>query len=40
MTYEFKNGKYVICKDGVYFALTKDQVKELISLLHEINEKL
>lgn len=36
MTFKKVNGKYVICKDGVYFALTDKQVLELAELLKEI----
>ena len=41
MTCEFKNGKYVFCKEGTYFALTEMQVYELLSLiLRLIEEKI
>jgi len=36
MTYAFKKGKYVICKDDVYFALTYVQVFEMLGLLFRI----
>ena len=36
MTYAFKNGKYIITKEGVNFALTKEQVVELQIILKEI----
>lgn len=36
MTYNIQKGKYVICKDSVYFALTMDQVLELNTLTDEI----
>lgn len=36
MTYKVKKGKYVICKDDVYFALTEGQVYELFGMLFRI----
>ena len=36
ITYEIRKGKYIICKDSVYFALTKEQVIELKKLLIRI----
>ena len=36
MSYTYKKGKYIITKDGVNFALTKEQVVELQILLKEI----
>jgi len=32
MSYEFKNGKYIFNRDGVYFALTAKQVAEMKAL--------
>jgi len=37
ITYEIKKGKYVFCKDGVYFSLTIEQMKEMKKLFGEIN---
>jgi hypothetical protein len=36
ITYEAKKGKYVFCKDGVYFSLDSAQVLDLCELLAEI----
>ncbi len=36
MTYKKVKGKYVICKDGVYFALTKKQLSELKRVINDI----
>lgn len=36
MDYRLYKGKYVIQKYGVYFALTPEQIPELLSILIEI----
>lgn len=36
MGYEYKNGKYVFCKDGVYFAMTEEQVRKMQALCQQI----
>jgi len=36
ITYNIKKNKYVVCKDGVYFSLTFEQVKELNSITNNI----
>lgn len=36
MNCEKRGGKWVFCKDGVHFALTLDQVKEMNKLTGEI----
>lgn len=36
MKYALKNNKYVFCKEGVYFALTKEQVAEMRDSCEEI----
>ena len=39
MNYKYKNGKYIICKDGIYFSLAPDQVTELADILKVIVAK-
>ena len=39
ITYNVKKDKYIICKDSVYFSLTKDQVIELSLMLEEIKNE-
>jgi len=34
--YEFKKGKYVFCKDGVYFALNINQIRRMRTLCRQI----
>lgn len=36
ITYREKNDKYILCKDGVYFALTPKQVIELKAVVQDI----
>ena len=36
MKYSLKNNKYVFSKEGVYFAMTKEQVMEMKGLCEEI----
>jgi len=36
MTYREKNGRYIFEKDGVFFAMTKDQLREMRRLCSEI----
>jgi hypothetical protein len=36
MKYSLKNEKYVFCKEGVYFAMTTEQVVEMKALCEEI----
>lgn len=36
MDYIFKNGKYIFDKNGVYFALTEDQVKDMRNTCEDI----
>ncbi len=36
MKYRIKNNKYIIEKDGIFFSLTFEQIKELQTLLDEI----
>ena len=36
MNYKEKDGKYIFEKEGVYFSLTLDQVKEMHALTKEI----
>ncbi len=36
ITYRKKNDKYILCKDGVYFALTPLQVDEMRDICDEI----
>jgi len=36
ITYEKRKGKYVFCKDGVYYSMTLAQVHEMASLSDEI----
>lgn len=36
ITYKIVRGKYVFCKDGVYFALTLKQMSEMQTLLDTI----
>ena len=36
ITYREKNDKYILCKDGVYFALTPEQVIELKAVVQDI----
>lgn len=39
ITYREKKGKTVICKDGVYMAFTKDQLKEMAEVLVDIEAR-
>lgn len=39
VTYRFVKGKYVLHKDGVYFAIKPEQVDQLIELLNQIKQK-
>ena len=32
ITYKIVKGKYVFCKNGVYFSLTKEQMEEMKTL--------
>jgi len=36
ITYKIIKNKYIFCKDGTYFGLTKEQIKEFKLLLDEI----
>ncbi len=36
ITYKETKGKIVICKDGVYMAFTKEQLKEMKAVLDDI----
>ncbi len=36
ITYREVKGKTVICKDGVYMAFTKEQLKEMVEVLADI----
>ena len=36
ISYRESKGKYVICKDGVYLALTKKQLQELKRVINDI----
>ena len=36
ITYKAQNGKYIFQKEGVYFAITKEQVAEMNSICLEI----
>ena len=38
MDYRKRNDKYIFSQDGVYFCMTKDQVKEMRLLCDEIIE--
>ena len=38
ITYKIVKGKYVFCKDGVYFSLTVKQMSEMQTLLASIME--
>lgn len=40
ITYNIKNDKYIICKDSVYFALTKEQVYEMKNVINKIILKI
>lgn len=40
MNYRFINGKYVIQKDGVYFAVTPNQVDDLQKILDNIKRDI
>ena len=39
ITYEIKKGKYVFCKDGVYFSLTLKQMSEMQDILNVIMQE-
>lgn len=36
MSYRIAKGKYVICKNGVYFSLTKDEVGDFEKIISDI----
>ena len=40
LSYEEKNGKYIFSKEGVYFSLTEEQVKDMQTLCEWILDKL
>ena len=39
MNCQFKNGKYIFEKNGVYFSATKEQVGELSDICNQILEE-
>jgi hypothetical protein len=36
ITFQYKNGKWIFCRDGVYFAIKPSQVEEMYVLLESI----
>lgn len=36
MSYKLKDDKYVVVKNGVYFALTKDHLQEMKAIIQDI----
>jgi len=36
ISYIYKNGKYIFCKDDIYFALSTEQMRELTGLFNDI----
>jgi len=34
--YQYKNGKYIIQKDGVYFSISPEQMLDFIQVAHDI----
>jgi len=36
ISYRPKNGKYIVCKDGVYMTLTIEQVSEMEKVMQDI----
>lgn len=39
MNYNYRNGKYVFERDGVYFALTFEQLCDMLNTLIEIKQE-
>ncbi len=39
ITYRLHRGKYIFCKDGVYFVLMPEEVSEMLALLRMIKEE-
>jgi len=40
INYTYKKGKYIFCRDGVYFALTLEEIYDMLGILSQIKQDI